>query len=108
MPRRTNSSTILSETLSSQANSLRPMYDGGRLALARLLALVRTLEGVTSLPSLALRNCCFVIPLDHNPWFYRAARLFGEGSKSPPEAAEAASEVNSAPHSPAFDSGCKS
>jgi hypothetical protein len=84
MPRRTNSSTILSETLSSQANSLRPMYDGGRLALARLLALVRTLEGVTSLPSLALRNCCFVIPLDHNPWFYRAARLFGEGSKSPP------------------------
>ena len=31
-PRRTNSSTVLSEMLSSQANSLRLMKDGGRLA----------------------------------------------------------------------------
>src|SRR3981189_734373 len=37
-PRRTNSSTVLCEMLSSHANSARLIKDGGRLAGARLTA----------------------------------------------------------------------
>src|SRR5437868_13596097 len=39
-PRRTSSSTVLSDTLSSQANSLRLRNDGGRLAMARVISAV--------------------------------------------------------------------
>jgi hypothetical protein len=53
-PVRTRASTVLSEQLSSRANSLRPMYDGGRSPLPALVA--------------------FVMSSNHNPYYPRAAK----------------------------------